>query len=198
VAEIAPTAETLPAAADIARLLLLAGRSEQAAAWYTALRAAASGGDGKATAALVDLWPLMIIGVAGDAVPFSPEILDLWWQNRQTLAEDVRQQQGLALFTLLEAMGFAVPETAWSAVRGDPAVSAEAPPSDPVWNGMIEAAAAGRVGETVLSAIIVCGEGGPAATPPLLMASVVRALKDVGLHADARRLAVEALIARGF
>lgn len=198
VAEIAPTSETLPAAADVTRLLLLAGRSQEAALWYAALRAAASGGDGKATATLIDLWPLAIIGAAADAASFSPEILDLWRQSRQALDEDARRQQELTLFTLLEAVGYAVPEIAWAGLSGDPAASAEAPPSDPIWTGMIDAAASGRVGETVLSAAIVSGEGGPAATPPLLMASVVRALKDVGLEADARRLAVEALVARGF
>lgn len=198
VAEIAPTPETLPAAMDITRLLLLTGRSQEAALWYEALRTAASGGDGKATATLIDLWPLAIVGAAADAASFSPEILDLWRQNRQALDEDARRQQELTLFTLLEALGYAVPEIAWEGLSGGPAASAEAPPSDPIWNGMIEAAAGGRVGETVLSAAIVCGEGGPAATPPLLMASVVRALKDVGLEADARRLAVEALVARGF
>ncbi|MBW7835190.1 MAG: hypothetical protein H3C28_00930 [Sphingomonadales bacterium] len=198
VAEIAPTPETLPAAADITRLLLLAGRSQEAALWYAALRATASGGDGKATATLIDLWPLAIVGAAADAASFSPEILDLWRQNRQALDEDARRQQELTLFTLLEALGYAVPEIAWAGLSGDAAARAEAPPSDPIWTGMIEAAAGGRVGETVLSAAIVCAKGGPAATPPLLMASVVRALKDVGLEADARRLAIEALVARGF
>jgi len=64
--------------------------------------------------------------------------------------------------------------------------------------GLIDAAADMRIGETVLFALLVLGPQGPAASDPVTLATVVDALRHVGLDAEARRVALEALMANGF
>ena len=63
--------------------------------------------------------------------------------------------------------------------------------------GLIEAAAAKRVGETVLYSLAALGGDGPASIDLLALSRVIEALRAVGLVADARALALEAAIVGG-
>lgn len=190
------TTGPVEAAPDLARLLLLAGKADAARAWYDALRISADGSDPAAVTALIDLWPLLLVG-AGGGVPLSPEVADLWWQHQQPLPADVRSAKAALLLALLEALGTPAPESAWTWLDGGVAGLGMIPGGD-VWEGLTEAAAQGRLGETALSALVAMGEGGPARHAPMALAAVVRSLLAVGLEADARRLAVEAMTAQGF
>jgi hypothetical protein len=101
----------------------------------------------------------------------------------------------LALFAALgEPLGSAewtrLPEAAWT-VAGPPS----APPA--AWLDLAEAAAAKRIGETVLGAILVAAASGPLTTDPVSLFTAVSGLKRIGLDADARRLAVESALAAG-
>ncbi len=71
-----------------------------------------------------------------------------------------------------------------------------AAPAPDVMRRLKAASDAGRVGETVLVALIALGEAGPGELHPQPMAEIVSALQQVGLERDARRLAFEALSAR--
>ena len=62
---------------------------------------------------------------------------------------------------------------------------------------MFAAAANGSRGETVLLALLTMGEYGPAATDPAVLSDLLVALVGVGLQADARALAIEAMIEAG-
>jgi hypothetical protein len=57
-----------------------------------------------------------------------------------------------------------------------------------------DAARARRRGETVLLTVLALGETGPADADALTLATTIRALRAVGLGADAEALALEALI----
>ncbi|MDF2763373.1 MAG: antifreeze protein [Rhodospirillales bacterium] len=59
------------------------------------------------------------------------------------------------------------------------------------------AAAARRKGETVLFALIALGDRGPGLSDPGALAEALSALRQIGLEADARALAIEAAIANG-
>ncbi|MGE0597693.1 MAG: hypothetical protein AB7P07_15125, partial [Hyphomonadaceae bacterium] len=60
---------------------------------------------------------------------------------------------------------------------------------------LASAAERGAMGEAALLAVVAAGEGGPARLDADSLASLLRALRTVGLEDDARRIAVEALLA---
>jgi hypothetical protein len=62
---------------------------------------------------------------------------------------------------------------------------------------MKHAAAQNRRGETVLLALLALGPGGPATATADTLSEVAAALRAVRLEKDARRLALEAALARG-
>ena len=68
-------------------------------------------------------------------------------------------------------------------------------PAAALWRGLGAAAAAGAVGETVLMALLALGEAGPAGAHPTMLGAVVDALRRVGLEAEARSVALEAVLA---
>ena len=70
-------------------------------------------------------------------------------------------------------------------------------PSTVLWHGLERAAAAGRIGETVLLSLLALGEVGPPGANPVTLHGVMRALRRIGLGAAARRIALEAALARG-
>ena len=59
------------------------------------------------------------------------------------------------------------------------------------------AAAARRVGETVLFSLIALGDRGPGLSDPAALAEALAALRQIGLQADARALAIDAALANG-
>ena len=69
-------------------------------------------------------------------------------------------------------------------------------PAPAVWQGLKYAAAEGRVGETIIYALLVLGETGPSDANPVTLGAVVGALRQVGLESDARAIALEAMLAR--
>jgi hypothetical protein len=62
-----------------------------------------------------------------------------------------------------------------------------------LWQRLGDAAAGGRIGETVAVALLLLGEAGPATLPPVVTARVAANLKAVGLEPDARALVREAM-----
>ena len=73
-----------------------------------------------------------------------------------------------------------------------------AAPTDPaLWHSLRAAAADKRLGETVLLVLVALGQRDLAQASPLTLSAVIVALRQVGLDAEARALAVEAAIAAG-
>ena len=68
-------------------------------------------------------------------------------------------------------------------------------PSAALWQTLNAATADHRVGEVVLVALTILGNGGPQALPPVVLAQVVTSLRAVGLSAEALGLAREAVAA---
>ena len=65
-------------------------------------------------------------------------------------------------------------------------------------NNLIASASAGRLGETVALALQALGNAGPGGVTTTTLIAVTSALKAVGLENEARNIAVEAAIAKGF
>ena len=97
---------------------------------------------------------------------------------------------------MLEALGFQLTPAVWDALldaRG--ALTGEVPP-EALLNRLQAASQKKAIGETVLLALDVIGQNGPGAVHPRASAQAVAGLKAVDLENEARRLALEALMAR--
>src|SRR5690606_3406531 len=102
---IEPAPEFLPHAGDVVRTLLLGGATDRAAAWYELVRRSASSQqDLAATGTLLDIWPLFHLAARDTGVPFSDQILDLWWQAQAPTVRAERVQRGRLFLGLLEAL----------------------------------------------------------------------------------------------
>jgi hypothetical protein len=70
-------------------------------------------------------------------------------------------------------------------------------PNGALWFGQQQAAEAGRLGETVLTTILLASAGDHLSPEPIVLAQAVAGLQAVGLDPDARALAVEAALDAG-
>lgn len=191
-----PPPEVLAAAPEIIRALLAAGHVPAARQWYGFVQEAAAAGDARATFTQAQLWPLLV--VADQETPFSENAFDGWWQGQSQLAGADRSRRGALFMAVLEGLGEPVPQAFWGGLYDGADQADGSVPPLPVWRGLNAAGEAGRLGETVLLALVVLGDGGPAKVSPAALGDVLKGLAKVGLERDARALATEALIVAGF
>ncbi len=193
-----PSAELLWLAPDAGRALLAAGKFEAAAAWFQVALRRASQADPEAGFAALSLWPLMVIVNPDLATRWTPEVLARWVASQRELPEALRQQRLSVMFSLLDGLDLMPDPVQWEALLEGPLTETTYMPSPALWRGLENAAAAGRVGETVLLALLALGDLGPGRADPLALRAVVAALSTVGLDDHARAIALEAALARGF
>lgn len=191
---VTPSPDAAGLAPDAARLYLALGRVDDARRWYgLALRT-------HPTADVAPLWPLAIV-VAGAPPAGVADGMAVWLDEVLRGDDPAARARTAGQLALLQAMGVAVPEAAWQRTSPDAKADAKADNSPPgaanaaLWRRLGEAAATGRVGETVLTSLLLLGERGPAAQPPDLVARVVASLRAVGLEDSARAVAREASVA---
>lgn len=194
--EIAPAVELSWFARDAARALFLTGMHEQALAWFELLRKQ-SVVNPRAADATIALWPIARLANPGGRVPWDAGLLEAWWNTRKDEVVDIEIRAGL-LYSLLTAFGDRVGPAAWRVILDGPSHEQATVPVPAIWNLLSAASLAGRRGEAVLLALLALGEAGPARADPLTLAAVLPALWAVGLEREARALAIEAAIARGF
>ena len=118
-----------------------------------------------------------------------------WWKGVEE--EEGAGERASLLYALFESLGETVPETLWEALLGGTQQAGGAMTRPALWRQLGNAAAAGRVGETVLLSLLMLGQGGPGQASPLVLGRVVGSLNAVGLDVPARAIAVEALVAAG-
>lgn len=179
-------------AGDAGRALLVNGDIDGVRVWYTAARGLAN--DPNAAKAVADLWPL--IQIADRDAPWTPEAVSQWWRGMDRLPDVQRRTRAGFVFTMFEALGYAVPPGDWQALANAPPTETGTQPSPATWYGLRAATNEARLGETVTYALLTLGEGGPGAASALTLDTVVRALRAVGLEREARALALEAVLAR--
>jgi tetratricopeptide (TPR) repeat protein len=168
------------------RILFYDRRLEQAVEWVENARAAA-GQWPEAAGAVRLLWPYARL--SGAPVAGWASLAD-WAADAQRAGVDAQTVGLLAagLYGLGERD--AVGQAGLTAETGPP-------PETPQLEAMRAAAAAGRTGEALLRATAVVGARGAAGLHPLTLAVVVEALSSLGLQAEAREFAMEALVSRG-
>ncbi len=193
-----PNLAQLDIAGATARALLASSDTKAAMGWYNLLRGEASNGQIKATTDLIALWPIMSLAADDGSVPQSPEILELWWQAQTIHIGAVRAMRGGLVFSLFEAMGRSVPPKYWRELMvTGPSIKTFETPTAAIMRGLNLAARRGRRGETMLLALVALGDVGPANADPAVLAQVVAALRKVGMNAEAKSFALEAVLGRG-
>jgi hypothetical protein len=150
----------------------------------------------EAAMAVAALWPYGRL--ASEVAPAWEGNLTVWAESRSGLADSVIARQQLLLRAVFQALGESDPMT-WSELVGiEPAVAVDrAVPDTALVYALSEASYSGRLGETVLLALLALGEAGPAGSHPLVLHEVLAALTRVDLVAEARMLAIEAAVANG-
>ena len=176
------------------RVLYAAGRFEQANAWLTLARQE-SLIDSQAAMAVSVLWPYSRL--AGSQGPATDRDLGSWAAAQRGLTPDEVAERQLLLRTIFQALGQSDP-LIWSDLVGAQALDPEArPPDAAMIYALTEASELGRLGETVLLALLALGEDGPGEAHPLVLHEVLAARGRVDLAHEARLLAIEAAVANG-
>ncbi len=186
---VSPSGDAAALAPDAARLYYALGRLDQARRWQDlALRSGRS-------ADTAWLWPLSVVATGRGAE--DPRALTAWLDEALRGADGLARSRIAGQLALLQATGVAIPDEAWmKATDGAGPPSGSDAGADPaLWQRLGDAAAGGRIGETVAVALLLMGEAGPAALPPVVTARVAANLKAVGLEPDARALVREAMAA---
>ena len=191
---IPPSTELIWFAPEMVRAALVGGEAEMAKAWFGILRASALFNPESASA-VAALRPVLRLAGSEETADWKPADFATWWDGTRGRPEGRKRAE--LLFSLLDAFGDAAPEALWAGLlEGAQRVTA-ALPQPALWFRLRDAAAAGRPGETVLLSLLTLGDSGPAAAEPVQLHDVLARLKAIQREADARALAVEAVLAAG-
>jgi hypothetical protein len=179
--DLAPAPELAPFAPNFARALFLAGDGKAARRWV--MMARGNAGDPNVAAALPGLALLSALAGETDAT---------WNRAARQLAEKPRPTpEGARLAAIAKLL---------PVKNAPPAESA--PPAGGLFDpglgvALRNAAAARRVGETVLFSLLALGDRGPASADPSALGEALLALRRIGLESEVAKLATEAAVANG-
>ena len=181
----------LAVAPSAARALLAADQPLPAARWF-ALLTAEGARDSRAQREVAALKPLFALaGIGGsEAVPELDEAAVAAWRQA-TPDADAKAER---LFALLDGLGSPVPDPVWPQELRPPLQRSMSVPVGALWRGLDRAAAAKRLGETVLYVLHMLN-GQPEADHPEVLVASLRGLRAVGLDQEARQIAVATALA---
>ncbi len=177
------------------RALIAASELDAAARWY-ALATDHGSRTPEAMRTALRLWPLMLL--SGDDDHLTTAQFGAWLSLRadeggRTVA--VARANWLAI--LVDALGGRVDPEVWDRLLLDEQPVAARAPALALANGLLQASEGGRLGETVLLALLLLGDAGPAAAGIATVGPVVSSLVSAGLQEEARAIALEAAQAAG-
>ena len=177
------------------RALMAAGDHEGAAAWY-ALASQEAPRDADAARAAVRLWPLMLL--SGKEAYLRTPPFEAWLALRADRGgEAIALARANWLAILVDALGGRIDPEVWDRLMLDERPVAARAPAPALANGLQKAAEGGQLGETVLLALLLLGDNGPAAAGIATVGPVVSSLVSAGLQEEARAVALEAALAAG-
>ncbi len=191
---VSPSSDLAWFAPEAIRVFLATGRFEGAGEWFSVLRSAAEH-DVKLTAELEALMPVAKLSGFDGAADWTLEQLPQWWQTVKS-TEDARDKAALVAIAF-NALGEFVPDQIWAELAQGPTHHALLAPHPSLWFLLDGASMRARVGETVLLSLVILGDGGPARADPVILHRVLKALANIGLHEEARAMALEAVVAAG-
>lgn len=193
-----PSSRLINHAHHIARGLILAGEMDEAIRWYDFARRNATGGDAEATRALINIWPLAILAANSGDIPWSDSILNLWWNGQMVLSPENRDAKATLFYALAEAFGYTVADDKWAELITENHTEGVQSIPLAVWREMIRAVGENKPAEAVLLSLIALGEDGPGSIDASGLSAIIRLLRSVGLEQEARKVAIEALVANDF
>ena len=193
-----PSSELINHAHHIARGLILGEERGRAIEWYNFARRNAAGGDAEATRALINIWPLAIISNGEGAIPWSDSILTLWWNGQMVLSPENRESKAALFYAIAEAFGHEVSEEKWEdLITESRSEDVQAIPIA-VWRDLIRSVGENKPGQSLVLGLIAMGQKGPGALDPTGISTIVRMLRSFGMEREARKVAIEALVANDF
>lgn len=196
---VTPSVDEAFFAHDAGRIALYSGDIATAQKWYDLVVGLSTEVNYEANRALISLWPLMLLSDQDNSIPLSEDILNLWRQSLNQLPLEVQQQRVDMLYAILDVFGHKLPDSAWdNAFENAFDVTDENMPSHAVWRSFLIAAQKGRVAETLALGLMVLGDGWAGETNISVLTSVLSVFKAMGLEAEAKAIAMEALIGKGF
>jgi hypothetical protein len=180
----------VPALADVAPVLgvgeAISGDGVMARRWYDLMRAQNTEASEKGRA----LRSILAVRGGAPDLGWAPDDFLLRINTAETPQDKARASLE---WDLLTALGTPDSKSIWvKTLEGPLEVTAPAPTTSVV-DGLRAASLRGRVGETVLFALIALGEAGPRGVDPAALVDAVKALNRVGLDNDASAIAAEAL-----
>ncbi|MBT3557930.1 MAG: hypothetical protein HN718_00220 [Rhodospirillales bacterium] len=194
IASVAPRSDLIWFAGDAVRAFVLTGNAGAARGWLQMLELNALRSDAAMTA-LTSLVPVVRLASLGnDELPSQVGMPD--WLNAMGTEENWRQRVAL-LFSLLDNLGEPVDPQSWESLGFEDSDNGMTLIDPALWYRLAASANGGRVGETVLLASLILGQGGPGMVDSITMGHVIRSLSATGLYEEARTLAIEAAIAGG-
>ncbi len=177
------------------RALIAANDLEVAKAWHELL-VEQSSFNAEAAPAMRRLWPLVLL--RGDQSSLTSTTFQTWLAQ-ETAHGNATSATARAnwLVVLLDALGYGVDPEVWDRLLADEQSVEMRAPAPALAHGLRTAAEHGRLGETVLMALLALGSGGPAKADLATVGLVVSSLVSVGLQEDAQAIALEAALAAG-
>ena len=180
---------------DAVVVLLASGRPEAAAAWFRLLRDQAAN-EPMVADLVAALAPYMVISGADQVVAWDDGAAIDWYQTLPGDLDDAtRRQRAARMFTVLESLGYPLGADVWTMILDAPREPAGLVPDATLLRRLGSAASEVRVGEAVALSLIVLGEGGPQAASAHAVGAATGALRQIGLMDEARKVALEAVLA---
>ncbi len=183
-------------AADAARALFALRRSVAAQPWLTLLRQETLR-DSDAKRAAAALWPIIEVAGNNSTATLDPTSVAAWRTAQREISPENANQRialGLAMF---EALGYDLDSENWRTLLSEISWSDKSVPGAAWRRALRDASEAGRIGETVLIALLVLGREGPEGADIWHLHDLLVALRNIGLETEARALALEAMLAAG-
>lgn len=190
-----PNENSIAAAPAVIRMALAAGETGTARLWRNILLALPPERDNAGEIA-AEAWPLLLI--AGEDGEWRDSRYEAWLNAQSELPPAERNGRAAQLLTLAEAAGIAVPPEKWDSLLNAAAGSdRRGSPSVAVWRNLQRANLAKAKAETVALALAMLGGKGSLEIDGQGLASALGALRDQGLVAESRQIALEAALLRG-
>lgn len=186
--QIRPEPSQITVATSLARAELALGRAD-AAQWLALAKS-----DPASAKAVDRLWPLVTVSQATPGESLNVSGLTAWRATLAGLPPEAAARRAAVVLGALSALGAKIPDDAWldglaAPISGSP---------DPALFAMLQGAALeARLGTTLLAGLAGLGDLGLDTVNPIALSELISALTVVGLGDDARRLAIEAMLANG-
>ena len=189
--QMAPSPDAAWFAPIVTRVLLYARRDKAAEQWLAVMT---SPTDAAASNALQ--VHLGLVRPSAENLARMPGALSWLGQNalKAGPAKQWLMERAAREIPLLAALGYNIPPDAQWAISANTAGVVPVGASAEALIAIGRTSLDGRLGETVLNALVALGPGGPSRAQGQTVARVVKALIDVGLRDEARALAIETVL----